>query len=438
MYASLAESTDATIEQARERVALDRVYQDLISAAELQFPDTFGGYEIRKTGATALRLDFTEDHEGALAALMEEHPEAPRLTSSLVDHSVDQLQGLYSRARSRNGALIDRQRGEEFSSLFLDVENNRVVLGVDTAEGDAVDRPPAGDSQAASLRIPQELESLPHPLNEPLEGQPEWAGLEIIAETVSAVPTACVNRDDCNSLRGGTRIRDNDDGSNCTIGYTAYDKVTNVPFVVTAAHCGRGYHSYSQGDVSSYNIGRADYALDGLNGPLPEEPSTLSGYDVVRIPETGPNVGIRPFLYYSRQSPGYPIYGIGTEDLHRAGVSRCFSGRTTHGPEGAAQCGTSGQGPAVETYVQDGQKWAMDGTYRFDDVCVLDGDSGGPVFNGPYLDGTLWGNTGGGFFTTCTFTNGLAYHLVETTAELLGLRPFRAEYPCSNRPPVTC
>lgn len=246
MYASLAESTDATIEQARERVALDRVYQDLISAAELQFPDTFGGYEIRKTGATALRLDFTEDHEGALAALMEEHPEAPRLTSSLVDHSVDQLQGLYSRARSRNGALIDRRRGEEFSSLFLDVENNRVVLGVDAAEGDAVDRPPAGDSQAASLRIPQELESLPHPLNEPLEGQPEWAGLEIIAETVSAVPTACVNRDDCNSLRGGTRIRDNDDGSNCTIGYTAYDKVTNVPFVVTAAHCGRGYHSYSQ------------------------------------------------------------------------------------------------------------------------------------------------------------------------------------------------
>lgn len=436
MYSSLAGSTDATIEQARERVSLDLAYQELISAAELQFPDTFGGYEIRKTGASALRLDFTEEHEGALATLREKHPEVPRVSSSQVDHSLKRLQALYAQTLTRNDILIDRQRSEEFSSLFLDVENNRVVLGVDTAEDDAVDRLPAGGSLAGRQSVSQEPESLPGPLNEPLEREPEWVGLEIVAETVSAVPTACVNRDDCNSLRGGTRIRS--DRGNCTLGYTAYDKVINVPFVVTAAHCGRGFRDYYQGNGSSYYIGRADYALDGYRGSFPGEPDTRFGYDAVRIPDTGPNVGIRPFIYYSRQWSEYPVYGIGTESLHRAGVSRCFSGRTTSGPEGEASCGTSGQGPSRESYVQDGQKWVMDGTYRYDNVCSLDGDSGGPVFNGPYLDGTLWGNTGGGFFDTCTFANGLAYHLVETTVELLGLNPFLAKPPCSSRPPVTC
>lgn len=437
MYQSVAESTSSTVQQARERVAMDRVYEGLIAAAEERFPESFGGYEIHKTGATALRLDFADDPDGSLAILLEEHPTALRVSTARVDQSVAQLDELYDRALAQNEALIDRRQGEEFSSLFLDVENNRVVLGVDTLEGEAAGRP-APDPDLAARQGTAAPDAVPAPANEAVEAQPEWAGLDLVAEPVSAEPTACVNRDDCNSLRGGTLINDDDDGSDCTIGYTARDKVTAAPFVVTAAHCGRGFHSYSQGNVPSYYIGRADYALDGYKGTLPGEPNTKFGYDVVRIPETGPNVGIRPIIYYSRQQAEYPIYDVGTKSLHRAGVTRCFSGRTTSGPEGEAQCGTSGQGPSIHSYVRDGQKWAMDETYRFDSLCSLRGDSGGPVFNGVYLDGVLWGNTGGGFFTTCTFSNGLAYHLVETTAELLGLNPFLAVPPCSNRPPVTC
>lgn len=56
---SVAENTESTLTEAEERVALDLLYEEVITFTEQQYPDTFGGYEIKPTGASALALYFT-------------------------------------------------------------------------------------------------------------------------------------------------------------------------------------------------------------------------------------------------------------------------------------------------------------------------------------------------------------------------------------------
>lgn len=216
---SLAQSTKSTIEQARERVEADVHYEQLISEARHRYPETFGGYEIEPYGPTGLTLFFTRDVGASLAAVSEAAPAAIRVSAAMAKHSSRRLQDLYDKALERNNELIDRESGEEFSSLRLDLANNRVVLAVDTNKASKPERPSELGEQDTGVSPP---------LRAPRADESEWEGLEIVAETVTAVPDACVNRDDCNSMRGGTAITYNNGVGRCTMSYTGYDKSTGA------------------------------------------------------------------------------------------------------------------------------------------------------------------------------------------------------------------
>lgn len=425
---SLAASTDATLEQASERVVADVLYEELVAYAMKAYPDSFGGYEIKNIGATALVLFFTRDADRLAAGTVRAAaPGAPRVSARTVERTEEELRALYDAAIARNADLVDREAGERLSSVELDRRNNAVVVAIDVeGRNDA-------DASTESRRSPEDLQQR--------AAAPEWDGLKIVEESRTVEPVQCVNRDDCRSMRGGISI--NSQSGRCTMSYTGYNKATNEAVVVTNAHCGRSVANafYRQGFNSGagYDIGPRGPTADRVFGEI--EPGVPYGYDAVRITDEGPLVGIRPFVYYSAPQAEYPVYAVGSSSLHVEGRSRCFAGRTTSGATDPALCGTSGYGPAVKRYTEsDGRTWAMANSYSFNNVCAVLGDSGAPVINpsGNYLDGHVFGNETQ--FGQCPLFPGTGtnYQLVEHSADALGIRVQLAAYPCSNRPPVTC
>lgn len=424
---SVATSTNSTLAQAAERVVADVLYEQLVAHATAAYPNELGGYRIKSTGATALTLFFTREAERFTAASLQAvAPTAPRVSARTVERTEGELRALYDRAIARNSELVERDAGEQLARVELDRANNRVVMAIDTGESHG----PSAVNESRSVEDMQERAA----------GH-GWDGLKIVEETRTVRPAQnlCVSRDDCRSMRGGVSIVSN--YSRCTMSYTGYDKVANEAFVVTNAHCGRlsptpsnYWQGYSPGQ--GWEIGPRGRAVDNI---FPEpEPGVSYGYDAVRIPDLGPQVGIRPFVYRSRQQAEYPVYAVGAGRLHLEGRVRCFAGRVTSGPTDPDVCGTSGYGPAMKVYEHGDRRWAVANSFSFDTVCVRDGDSGAPVINpsGHYLDGHIWGFQE--FVGTCTFGASSDYNLVEHSADALGLRVLLATPPCSNQPPVTC
>lgn len=202
--------------------------------------------------------------------------------------------------------------------------------------------------------------------------------------------------------------------STCTMGFTARERGTNTPYVVTAAHCGEGGTFYH----GPYLIGRSNRSNSNIFG-------ARNGYDSLRVPDDGPQVGIRPWIFESIARPEYPVNAVGAPHLHRAGVSRCFSGRSTHGLVAGPTCGTSGHGPTTVTapYTSGGLNYTTRNAYYFDTVCAKGGDSGAPVYRNGTLDGMVFGGRTSRF--GCVGSSGTYYNLALHIADALNLNVFQ-------------
>lgn len=444
---SVAENTESTLTEAEERVALDLLYEEVITFTEQQYPDTFGGYEIKPTGASALALYFTRHHEASLAAVQAAFPHVIRLSSKQVENTQAELWAMYydlAFAAPGEGLLA------RLAPTDLDIGTIGLNLAANTVDIHALNYETLARRDVAPTITTSDADLLPAPgVAERVQSEASVAvdpslapdaplpaaGL-LLSEEVRLLPqeqlpqtTACTSRMDCNSVRGGINIKPRS-GGDCTLGYTAYNKTSGAPYVVTNAHCGARteYQEYLQGDPL-YVVGGADLAIDRIFGTSPS--GHPYGYDAVRIREYGPDVGIRPFIWSN--TPEYHVWGVGDPSLHREGVERCYAGAVTNGQE----CGPSGYGPAMKDATDsDGVRYSNAHSYSFSTICIPKGDSGSPVYRGGFTDGMLF-SSNTNLFGGCTGFSGSHYNLTFWTADALNLRVFLAQ-PCSNRPPVTC
>lgn len=436
---SLASATNSSIAEAAERVDADEDYAVLVQEAKQLFPTTFGGYEIRPTGRTALTLFFTQDAGASVAHVHEAVPDAPRVKGRQVEHSEAYLEDLYAQAIERNQELISPAVGEMVSRVTLNRASNEVEVRVDSNAARAARASAASQGQSPGGAVSMTSAT---PSRKYVQAEDGWEGLQILAETNVVSATQCVDRNDCKAMRGGINMAYvQPDGflANCSMSYTGYDRNTGAAFVVTNAHCGRGSNEYWQGVSNITEIGVSDFSAESAKGTWPGT-SDPWGFDAVRVPDQGDEVGIRPWVYESGAQPEHEVFAVGEDALHLEGRSRCYSGYGSHGPTGGPTCGLSGYGPSEIFTVDEftGQAYYVSNSYMFDAICASEGDSGGPVYNGPYLDGHVFAVILS-VFDTCTFGAGTYYGLVADSARELNLRVLLSGLtPCQTRPPFIC
>jgi hypothetical protein len=201
-------------------------------------------------------------------------------------------------------------------------------------------------------------------------------------------PTSCSTRYDrlngngdtfCSKpLRGAAGMDDNTSGTECSVGGVAF-RGGNA-YVVTAGHClvGELGHYWSTVETSTgrrHNIGKAEQAVDGNGG------------DAGLINETGgywetPN---SRYVDVDDESSEYGLEGV-LESFD--GMYQCWIGAQSNAHNHLA-CGT-----LVATNVSEGFTSHLDESYgppdgKGHELCLYDGDSGGPVITGHYLDGLI-------------------------------------------------
>ncbi len=203
-----------------------------------------------------------------------------------------------------------------------------------------------------------------------------------------AHPTKCSTRYDtlnetddtyCSKpLRGAAGMDDDTSGTECSIGGVAVRGAS--AFVVTAGHCLAGELGHYWSTIESttgqrHKIGKAEASLDGNGGDAGLINETYSYWDV-------PNTR---YIDIAEQSSEYGLEGV-LESFD--GMYQCWVGAQSNAHHHLA-CGT-----LVATNVSESITGSLDESYGppagdGNELCLYDGDSGGPVITGHYLDGLI-------------------------------------------------
>ncbi len=371
---AIAQVAQSDVEGALARRRGERDMDTILAAARREYPRTFGGHEVARTGPFALTLFFTaaleESLESVLSSVDLKHLQESEVLVRSVSTSENDLLATYEAISERLRA--DPAFAGAYASHGVSTEDNVVRLvmrGYDDSE--------AKDLQAM-LQLP---------------------GLLIEAEGPSnkIEPTACHSRDDCDWIRAGVGLLSA--YAACTTGFTTLDTGGSGRYILTNAHCSgnRLNVNWHQG-ISSYRyfIGQNNRSVDRIFGRQAD--GTYVGYDATRVQDSSTAVSTRPYAYHRDNAKDYAIRGLG--GTVNAGTYLCFSGAAS----GDAECGPAGYGPVSYTYVAgNGNTYSVPNNYYFSEKCSNPGDSGGPV----YASNIAYGITtarNSGVFKTCSFS----------------------------------
>jgi hypothetical protein len=181
----------------------------------------------------------------------------------------------------------------------------------------------------------------------------------------------------CNKpLRSGAGMDDNTNGAECSIGGVVFKGAST--YVVTAGHCAKNNlgHYWSTVDASTgerHNLGLAEAAVFGSNG------------DFALINETN-SYWENPYTWYANITEQNATYTMEQAIESYQGMYQCWEGAQSN-VHLHLGCGT-----VQRTNINDGLSEHMDESYgppegNGHELCLYDGDSGGPVITNHNLDG---------------------------------------------------
>ncbi len=350
---------------ARRVLAMSHTVPPLQQAAELNYPDTFGGVWIDAINARVV-LQFTRDAASSTEALTRAHPHRDHVEPATVARPLVALEAARSALSSSAGPLgsarihgfgVDTRRNTLFVEASGSAENARAVV-------------------AGIVRtVPVEVRQAEQP-----EDYHHWG---------ANVDNCPINWSKCNPLRGSAvfHVQGSGNTSNpqCTQGFFARSNASTHRRMLTAGHCGgtgvpTTYYHYNEivGGVSIEDNCTRDCRVDAQAHAV----------------DNGWQMG--PYVMHNLSSfdESYPIDGVWRGGDLAYGTVLCTTGAESGLDNLLADTNCRKVNNGNYSTTVDGKNYYN--LVRLDTPCGTSRDSGAPLYAGFTAYGLLKGGNSGG------------------------------------------